>query len=100
MSGRAIEPVSPGELYNVVAGAASQDPRMVVASATRLKEMLDMYGTFEGLSEISARRDVPLSIRQQSIIQFKNSALGVWRNRRCVLQLTKMLGWCTYHLPG
>lgn len=82
MSSRAVETVSAEELYNVVVGATSQDPRVVSASATRLKEMLDMYGTFAGLSEIFARRDVSLSVRQQSIIQFKNHALSHWRNKR------------------
>lgn len=81
MSKQIVE-VSPDELYAVVAGAASQDPALVTASATRLKEMLDMHGTFNCLSAIAAQRDVPLDVRRQAIIQFKNHAINQWRSRR------------------
>ena len=78
------ETVSPQELYNVVSGAASQDPRLISASASRLKEMLNMPGTLDGLSEITGQRNIPLSIRQQSIIQLKNSAFTHWKSKRYV----------------
>ncbi|KAL5527437.1 hypothetical protein ACEPAG_6228 [Sanghuangporus baumii] len=79
---RQIVEVAPDELYAVVVGAASQDPALVTVSATRLKEMLDMHGTFNCLSAIAAQRDLPLNVRRQAIIQFKNNALGHWRARR------------------
>lgn len=78
------ETFSPEELYNVLCGAASQDPAQVQESAKRLKEILDLPGAFDTLYEIAAQRTVPLPVRQQSIIQFKNSALGHWRSRKCV----------------
>jgi hypothetical protein len=70
------------ELFNVISAAASQDPAQVQASSDRLKEMFEMFGTFDGLSDIASQRAVPLAVRQQSIIQFKNAALGHWRSRK------------------
>ncbi|TFY59275.1 hypothetical protein EVJ58_g5888 [Rhodofomes roseus] len=70
------ETFSPEELYNVVCGAASQDPTQLQASATRLKEILQLPGAFETLYEIASQRTVPLAVRQQSIIQFKNNAVN------------------------
>ncbi|KAJ7498772.1 armadillo-type protein [Mycena latifolia] len=81
-SGVVVQTVSPDEVYQIMAGAASQDPMLLQASAARLKEMLDMFGTYDALHEIAAQRPVPLQIRQMSIIQFKNSALSHWRSRK------------------
>ena len=79
---KAAEIASPEELYDVIVGAASQDPRLVVSSTDRLKKMVDMHGTFDCLSTIACQRSLPLSVRQQSIIQFKNVALNHWKARR------------------
>lgn len=79
---KAAEIASPEELYDVIVGAASQDPRLVVSSTDRLKKMLDMHGTFDCLSTIACQRSLPLNVRQQSIIQFKNVALNHWKARR------------------
>ena len=76
--------VSPEELYNVVCGAASQDPGQVQASATRLKELLEIPGAYDFLHEIAVQRSLPLPVRQQAIIQFKNAATGHWRSRKWV----------------
>ncbi|KZT12770.1 ARM repeat-containing protein [Laetiporus sulphureus 93-53] len=76
------ETVSPDELYDVLCGAASQDPAVLQSSAMRLKQMLQLFGAFNILHEIAAQKTVPLPVRQQSIIQFKNAALGHWRSRR------------------
>ncbi|KAL0949404.1 hypothetical protein HGRIS_009466 [Hohenbuehelia grisea] len=80
--GAAQEAVSTNDVYNVISGAASQDPEQVKASTKRLKEMLDMLGIFDSLHEIAAEKTLPLQIRQQSIIQFKNSALSHWKSRK------------------
>lgn len=77
-----IEHISPTELYDVMTAASSQDPSRVQASSTRLKQMLDMYGTYDALHEIAGQRTVPLVVRQQAIIQFKNAALNHWRSRK------------------
>lgn len=76
--------VSPEELYNVICDAASQDPAKIKASSDRLKAMLDMVGTFDTFSQIATQRNLPLPVRQQSIIQLKNSSLGHWKSRRYV----------------
>ncbi|RDB22808.1 Importin-11 [Hypsizygus marmoreus] len=81
-TGLTVEHVSPTELYDVMAAASSQDPTQVQASSKRLKQMLDMFGTFDALHEIAAQRAVPLVVRQQSIIQFKNAALNHWKSRK------------------
>lgn len=81
-AGLHVQHVSPTELYDVMTAASSQDPSKVQASSIRLKQMLDMFGTFDALHEIAAQRTVPLAIRQQSIIQFKNAALNHWRSRK------------------
>lgn len=80
-----VETVSSAELYEVIAGASSQDISRVQASSQRLKAMLDMFGTFDALQEIAARKTVPLVIRQQAMIQLKNSATQHWRSRKCVI---------------
>ncbi|KAJ7684034.1 ARM repeat-containing protein [Mycena rosella] len=81
-SGVVIQTVSADEVYQVMAGAASQDPAILQASSARLKDMLDMFGTYDALHEIAATKSVPLHIRQMSIIQFKNAALSHWRSRK------------------
>ncbi|KAJ7129521.1 armadillo-type protein [Mycena epipterygia] len=81
-SGVVVQTVSADEVYQVMTGAASQDPALFQASSARLKEMLDMFGIYDALHEIAAQRAVTLQIRQQSIIQFKNSALSHWRSRK------------------
>lgn len=79
------ETFSPEELYNVLCGAASQDPTQVQVSATRLTVLLQVPGAWDTLHEIAAQKSVPLAVRQQSIIQFKNAALGHWKSRRYVV---------------
>lgn len=76
--------VNPEELYNVICAAASQDPAQIQASSERLKKMLEMVGTFDTLSQIAAQRTLSTPVRQQSIIQLKNSSLGHWKSRKCV----------------
>lgn len=80
-----VEHVSPQELYDVMIAASSQDPTRIQESSKRLKQMLDMLGTFNALHEIAAQRTVPLIIRQQAIIQFKNAALGHWKSRKLAI---------------
>ncbi|KAG6880368.1 hypothetical protein C0992_007779 [Termitomyces sp. T32_za158] len=77
-----VEHVSPTELYEVLNAASSQDPSQLKASHERLKQMLDMFGTYDALHEIAGQRSVPLAIRQQAIIQFKNAALAHWKSRK------------------
>ena len=89
-SGVHVEHVSPTELYNVMAITASQDPSQIRASSARLKQMLDMFGTFDALHEIAAEKTVPLSVRQQAIIQFKNAALSHWRSRKSAVRSFSM----------
>jgi hypothetical protein len=74
--------VSPAELFSVITDAASQNPALVQPSSKRLKEMFDYFGTFDGLSQISGQKNLPLNIRQQAIIQFKNAALSHWRSKK------------------
>lgn len=90
------ETFSPEELYDVVCGAASQDPRQVQASAARLKELLELPGAYDTLHEIAAQKTVPLAVRQQSIIQFKNAALSHWKSRKLLNdeQRTRIRGRC------
>ena len=72
------------EVYKVICAATSQDPAQMQSSAKRLKELLDMIGTFDHLSEIAATRTLPVHVRQQAIIQLKNSSTHHWRSRKCV----------------
>ncbi|KAI0638247.1 ARM repeat-containing protein [Trametes polyzona] len=74
--------VSPEELFDVVCGAASQNPAQVQQSTTRLKELLEVPGAYDILHEIAATKTVALQVRQQAIIQFKNAATGHWRSRK------------------
>ncbi|KAG6911227.1 hypothetical protein DXG01_003094 [Tephrocybe rancida] len=77
-----VEHVSRQELYDVMTAASSQDPSQMQASSKRLKQMLDMFGTYDALHEIATQRSFPLAIRQQALIQFKNAALGHWKSRK------------------
>ncbi|TBU32713.1 ARM repeat-containing protein [Dichomitus squalens] len=76
------QPVSPEELYNVVCGAASQNPSEVQVSTDRLKDLLERPGAYDILHEIAAQKTVPLQVRQQAMIQFKNATSGHWRSRK------------------
>ena len=82
---RPVQTASPEELYNVIVGATSQDPAVMSASAERLKAMLEMLGTYDGLSAIAAQKAFPIGVRQQSIIQLKNAVVPRWKQRRCVI---------------
>ncbi|KIO12672.1 hypothetical protein M404DRAFT_959382 [Pisolithus tinctorius Marx 270] len=70
------------QLLEIVYAASSQIPAQVQASTERLKTLLDNVGTYDALHEIAAEKSLPLQVRQQSIIQFKNSALSHWRSRK------------------
>ncbi|KAG6328294.1 hypothetical protein ID866_10795, partial [Astraeus odoratus] len=77
-----VNVVNRQELLEVVYGATSQIPAQVQASTERLKALLGNVGTYDALHEIAAEKSLPLQVRQQSIIQFKNSALSHWRSRK------------------
>ncbi|KAI0796611.1 ARM repeat-containing protein [Abortiporus biennis] len=79
-----VQHANPQEVFAVIVDAASQDPAKVKASSDRLKQLLEMAGTSDALSEIAAQKDVDVQVRQQSIIQLKNSALSHWRSRRLI----------------
>jgi hypothetical protein len=72
------------EVYAAVAGAASQNPKEMSASAARLKDLMDQPGTLDLLQQIAAQKTAPLHIRQLSIIQVKNVVSTLWRSRRSV----------------
>lgn len=98
-SNRNVE-VSREELFQVICDAASQDPAKIMTSTDRLKQMLDMTGTFDALSEIALQQNLPLQVRQQSIIQLKNAVSAHWRSRRCISSnispvLKVDIGYCT-----
>ncbi|KAG2013512.1 ran binding protein 11 [Coprinopsis cinerea AmutBmut pab1-1] len=77
-----VETVSPPELYQVLTDACSHNQPQIQAAGKRLKEMLEMFGTYNELHKIAAQRTVPLAIRQQAIIQFKLAALAHWKSRK------------------
>ncbi|KAF7301791.1 Importin N-terminal domain-containing protein [Mycena indigotica] len=79
-----VESVSTDEVFQVMSGCSSQDPAVLQASSARLKELLNVFGIYEALHEIAAQKAVPLHIRQQAIIQFKNSAAQHWRSRKVI----------------
>ncbi|KAH9062811.1 ARM repeat-containing protein [Lactarius vividus] len=72
------------QVYAVVSGAASQNPKEMSASAARLKELVAQPGTLDLLQQIAAQETAPLHIRQLSIIQVKNVVSTHWRSRRLV----------------
>ncbi|KAF9534185.1 armadillo-type protein [Crepidotus variabilis] len=80
--GGQIQIVNPTEVYEVILGACSADLTILQASSKRLKFLVEMFGTFDALQEIASRQDLPLAVRQQAIIQFKNSVLNHWRSRK------------------
>lgn len=77
-----VQSVSPAELYEAIVGASSQNVSQVQASSQRLKQMLEMFGAYDALQDIAARPSVPLVIRKQAIIQFKNVVVHHWRSRK------------------
>lgn len=94
--GAQLASVSPTELYEVIVGASSQDFGQVRASSQRLKQLLDKLGAYNALHEIAARRDIPLPVRQQAIIQFKNAVPNHWRSRRCAFVSLVVGYWLLY----
>jgi len=77
-----VQTVNPQELYQAIVDASSQDPSRVHSSSARLDQMFRMLGTIDALQEIAIQRSLPLPIRQQAAIQFKNSVSASWRSRR------------------
>lgn len=86
-SGVNVVHVNTAELFEVLTAASSQDASRLAGASKRLKEMLDMFGTYDALYEIASQRSVSLAVRQLAIIQFKNSA-GHWRSRRWALEFS------------
>ena len=84
MNSDPIQHASIQEVYAAVAGAASQNPKEMSASAARLKNLIDLPGTLDLLQQIAAQKTAPLHIRQLSIIQVKNVVSTLWRSRRSV----------------
>ncbi|KAL0067569.1 hypothetical protein AAF712_005284 [Marasmius tenuissimus] len=80
--GVVVQDVSPAELYEVITGASSSDPSQVQECSKRFKEMLQQNGIFDALHQIAAERSVPLHVRKQASIQFKNEALKSWKSRK------------------
>ena len=76
------EAVNPLELLQVLSDATSQDPTKLTHSTARLKELLELFGTFDALQEIAARKELALPVRQQAIIQLKNASNNRWRSRK------------------
>lgn len=81
--------VSPAELYEVIVAACSQNYSQIQASSQRLKQLLEMFGTYDALQDIAARPNIPLPVRQQAIIQFKNTVVYHWRSRKCVFNFER-----------
>ncbi|KAF8592605.1 ARM repeat-containing protein, partial [Ramaria rubella] len=80
---KSTEAVSSQDIYETLCGAASQNPATVQTSSKLLQEYQDRPGTYDQLHIIAAERNtVPLDVRRMAIIQFKNGALGNWKNRR------------------
>lgn len=77
-----VETVNPQELYQVLTAACSSNQPQILAAGRRIKEMLEMFGTYNELHRISSQRDVPPAIRKQAIIQFKLNALHHWKSRK------------------
>jgi hypothetical protein len=76
-----LQPATLEEVFAIVTGATSQDPVVLKASTDQLKRILERPGTLDFLQEIAAQKTVPLTVRQQSIIQVKNNASN-WRAKR------------------
>ena len=94
MNSDPIQHASIQDVYAVVAGAASQNPKEMSASAARLKDLMDQPGTLDLLQQIAAQRTAPLQIRQLSIIQVKNVVSTLWRSRRSVGLMRCLCGIC------
>jgi hypothetical protein len=84
MNSNSVQHASIQEVYAAVAGATSQNPKEMSASAARLKDLMDQAGTLDLLQQIAAQKTAPLHIRQLSIIQVKNAVSTLWRARRSV----------------
>ncbi|KIK67986.1 hypothetical protein GYMLUDRAFT_36796 [Collybiopsis luxurians FD-317 M1] len=75
--------VSPQELFQVISDATSQQhPHLLQASAERLKDLFQQPGVYDALHVIAADKSLPLLIRTQASIQFKNEALKNWKSRK------------------
>ena len=85
MNSNSAQHASIQEVYAAVAGATSQNPKEMSASAARLKDLMDQPGTLDLLQQIAAQKTAPLHIRQLSIIQVKNVVSTLWRSRRSVV---------------
>ena len=75
------QPATLEEVFAIVTRATSQDPVVLKASTDQMKQILERPGTLDFLQEIAAQKAVPVAVRQQSIIQVKNS-MKHWKAKR------------------
>ncbi|TFK29370.1 ran binding protein 11 [Coprinopsis marcescibilis] len=88
--GPQVEAVAPQELFEVLVAACSHSQQQIDAAGRRLKQMLEMTGTYNELHNIASQRGVPLAVRQQAIIQFKLAALHHWKSRKLLNDAERM----------
>jgi hypothetical protein len=80
-------PVQPGDILRVLQALSSQDPSAFKGAEEQLKQFGEQPGTWELVHQYAAQKDLPLDLRKQALIQFKNSAVTRWRSRKGVLSL-------------
>ena len=85
-SSQPVPPMDISELHQIVAASASQDPSVMLAASTRLKDALKIPGTLNELHNIASNRDLPLPIRQLCMLQCKNEMPTQWRQRKYALR--------------
>jgi hypothetical protein len=81
-------PVPPEDILDVLKALSSQDPSHLKAAEERLKQFGGQTGTWDTIHRFAADPSLPLDVRKQALIQFKNGALQRWRSRKSVFIFT------------
>jgi len=80
----AIPPVQSEDVLRVLQLLSSQDPQVFKNAEEQLKQFGEQPGTWDLVHHHASQKNLPLNLRKQALIQFKNVAISRWRSRKLV----------------
>jgi hypothetical protein len=85
------QPVPPGDILNVLQELSSQNPVNFNSAEEKLKEFGERLGTWDTVHQLANDDSLPIDLRKQALIQFKNCAVSRWRSRKCVFAFISLI---------
>ena len=66
----------------VLQALSSQDPAAFKGAEEQLKEIGECLGAWDLVHEHAAQKQLPLDLRKQALIQFKNLGASRWKSKK------------------